>query len=74
MSEQIYSKADVERVARYVINNGTVDIDLGGGRSTHGREYCTDCGVYETGGTINHKHDCIVKVAQDLLTGEVINA
>lgn len=36
-----------------------------------GARYCTGCGAYETAGRITHDHDCVVKIAQDVLTGLV---
>lgn len=65
-----FSVDDVKRVAEFIIEN-TVTIDSSGSRNTHGRVLCSDCGKYdfEDGRGIEHKYDCITKVAQDLLTG-----
>lgn len=66
-----FDKNDVARLANFILASGTLDIDRSGSRSKSGLWYCADCGEYEkypyTDG-IKHKHDCIVKVAQDVLT------
>ena len=69
-----YSKEDVEKLANYVKSH-TVSTDCSGSLSRDGQLYCVDCRVYQTDVAghdweteIIHKHNCITKVAQDVLT------
>lgn len=64
-----FNPDDVKLVAQHVLDTvNEYDSSCVIGRD--GLYYCSDCGVYEDkGGDIVHKHSCITKVAQDLLTG-----
>ena len=62
-----YSGEDVKRLAQFVLDHGSREIDISRGRC--GSWYCRYCLEYENSeGKINHKSSCIAKVAQDVLT------
>lgn len=64
-----YNPADINKLADWIINGGTIEMDQGGGLGTHGAMYCTDCNTYEdANGNINHLHTCITQIAYNVLT------
>lgn len=67
-----YSKKDVEALAMFVLAHNS-EYDNSGSINRDGLRYCVDCNVYETYDNgcsqgVKHKHTCITKVAQDVLT------
>ena len=67
-----FNPDDVKRIAEYIANGATLATDISDDWEYNGLLYCKTCGVYERDSDnqpIKHRHKCIVKVAQDLLTG-----
>lgn len=63
------NKNDVKLLAEYCLD-GTLERDTSSSVNYSGRWYCNDCGEYEDfDGNLIHENSCIVKVAQDVLTG-----
>lgn len=50
-----YNPDDVRKLAKWILDDGTIRIDDGGSLASHGLMYCEDCDQYEDK-TGNIKH------------------
>ncbi len=66
----MFAIADVKALAEHVIADSHAR-DSSGNRTHDGLRYCTGCRAYdyEDGSGIEHKTNCVTKIAQDVLTG-----